>query len=202
MKPLEPTGRVQVEVVVRKSRFVGYGLPAATAEAADNELKQIKTRHTDASHVVHAYLVGAPAREIGSLTDAGEPKGTAGRPVMEILRGSGVRNAMVVVVRYFGGVKLGTGGLVRAYGDTARAVLRQMPTRPLVVRERLTVLTDYARHEPIRRALINAGAEILSEEFSTDVQIEVSIERDSVVSVEQAITDISAGSARHWRHTP
>ena len=201
MTLLEPTGRVKTKIVVRRSRFIGYGVPATTTGAAEHELKQIKGEHTDASHVVHAYLVGAPAREIGSLTDAGEPKGTAGRPVMEILRGSGIRNAMLVVVRYFGGTKLGVGGLVRAYGDAARAILREMPTRLLVIRERLTVHTDYARHEPIRRVLINYGAEILSETFETVVQIDVSIERDSVSEVARLITDLSAGSARIQRYT-
>ncbi|MBU8912632.1 MAG: IMPACT family protein [Spirochaetales bacterium] len=202
MTLLEPTGQARVETVIRRSRFVGYGVPAATTAAADNELKRIKGEHSDASHVVHAYLVGVPAREIGSLSDAGEPKGTAGRPVMEILRGSGVRNVMIVVVRYFGGVKLGTGGLVHAYGDAARAVLREMPTRPLVIRERLTVITDYARHEPIHRALVDCGAEILSEEFDTGVQIDVSIEQGSVTEVERLIADLSAGSADIRRHTP
>ena len=201
MTLLEPTGRVRVEVVVRRSRFIGYGVPAATADEADRKRKQITGEHPDASHLVHAYLVGAPGRETGSLSDAGEPKGTAGRPVMEILRGSGIRNAMIVVVRYFGGVKLGTGGLVHAYGDTARAVLHKMPTRPLVIRERLTVRTDYARHEPLRRALVDFGVEILSEEFDTGVQIDLSVERDSVDEVERLITDLSAGSARIQRYT-
>ncbi len=201
MTLLEPTGRARVEVVIRRSRFVGYGVPVATTAAADEELKRIKSEHSDASHVVHAYLVGAPAREIGSVSDAGEPKGTAGRPVMEILRGSAVRNAMIAVVRYFGGVKLGTGGLVHAYGDTARAVLREMPARPLVIRERLTVITDYARHDPIRRALTDSGAEILSEEFDTGVQIDVSIEQAIVAEVERLVADLSAGSA-HIRRYP
>ncbi len=201
MTLLEPTGRVRVAVIVRKSRFIGYGVPAATADEADGKLKEIKSEHPDASHLVHAYLVGAPGRETGSLSDAGEPKGTAGRPVMEILRGSGIRNAMIIVVRYFGGVKLGTGGLVHAYGDTARAVLHTMPTRPLVVRERLTVLTDYARHQPLRRGLVDSGVEILSEKFDTDVQIDLSVERDSVPEIARMITDLSAGSARIRRYT-
>ncbi len=200
MTLLEPTGRVKTKIVVRRSRFIGYGVPATTAGAAEREIKQIKGEHSDASHVVHAYLVGTPEREIGSLTDAGEPKGTAGRPVMEVLRGSGIRNALLVVVRYFGGAKLGTGGLVRAYSDAARAILREMPSRPLVIREHLTVHTDYARHEPIRRVLINCGAEILSETFETVVQIDVSIERNSVEEVARLITDLSAGSARIRRY--
>jgi uncharacterized YigZ family protein len=200
MTLLEPTGRVQVELVVRRSRFIGYGIPAATTDAAKNQLKQIKNEHSGASHVVHAYLVGAPASEIGSMTDAGEPKGTAGRPVMDILRGSSVRNIVVAVVRYFGGVKLGTGGLVHSYGDTARAVLLALSTRPLVVRERLTVITDYARHDAIRRVLVDAGAEILSETFETVVQIDVNVEEARTEEIERQINNISAGSAEILRN--
>lgn len=201
MTQLEPTSRVRVEVVVRRSRFIGYGVPAATTIAAEEELRHKKNEHSDASHVVHAYLVGSPASEIGSLSDAGEPRGTAGRPVMEILRGSAVRNVMIVVVRYFGGVKLGTGGLVHAYGDTARAVLLELPTRPLVIRERLTVITDYARAQPIRRGLIAFGAEILLEQFQTNVRIVVAVERSKVDEAERLIMDLSAGSAEIRRYT-
>ena len=107
MNLFEPTCAAATELVIRRSRFLGYGEPATSVHEADAVLDRIRTRHADASHVVHAYLVGAPEREIGSLTDAGEPRGTAGRPVMEILRGSGVRNVVIAVVRYFGGTKLG-----------------------------------------------------------------------------------------------
>lgn len=201
MTLLEPTGHVRVELVVRKSRFIGYGIPATTTDAANEELKRIKNEHSDANHVVHAYLVGAPAREIGSLTDAGEPRGTAGRPVMEILRGSSVRNVVVAVVRYFGGVKLGTGGLVRAYGDTARAVLQALSTRALVIREHVTVITDYSRHDGIRRLLMDSGAEIVSEKFETAVQIDVNVELSRTEELERQIKDLSAGSARIRRDT-
>jgi uncharacterized YigZ family protein len=203
MTLLEPTDGVQVELVVRRSRFIGYGIPAATPERANDELRRIKTMHTGANHVVHAYLVGAPASEIGSLTDAGEPKGTAGRPVMEILRGSAVRNVVVAVVRYFGGVKLGTGGLVHAYGDTARAILQALPTRTLTIREQMTIITDYARHDAIRRLLVGAEAEILSEKFETAVEIDVNVEKSLAGEIEQQIRNLSAGSAeiRHGTET-
>lgn len=191
---LEPTESVTTELMARRSRFVGYGEPAATVGAADAAVRRVRQAHADASHVVHAYLVGAPEREIGSLTDAGEPKGTAGRPVMEILRGSGVRNVVIAVVRYFGGVKLGTGGLVRAYGDTARAVLAALPTRPLVIRDHLCVLVDYHLHEPVRRALAEYGAEVRDEAYGTGIMIEFTVAQSDRDALERRIADVSSGA--------
>ncbi len=196
MTLLEPIRPVRAELVVRRSRFVGYGEPAATVAEAEAVLARIRAEHADASHVVHASLVGAPEREIGSLTDAGEPKGTAGRPVMEILRGSGVRNVVIAVVRYFGGVKLGTGGLVRAYGDTARAVLKALPTRPLVVRDDLCLEVDYALHESVRRALHDAGAVITSEEYGTTVVIAFTVAHSDREAALIRIADASSGNVQ------
>lgn len=198
----EPTERVVVERTLRRSRFIGFGVPAANPADADRELKRLKEQFTDASHVVHAYLVGAPTREIGSMSDAGEPKGTAGRPVMEILRGSSVRNVLIAVVRYFGGTKLGTGGLVRAYGDAARAVLERLHTRPLVIRDQLTVTIDYAHHDALLRALDTVGTEVLEEQYETDVRVLIAVDRERVAEVLRTVADLSAGTAHIEPHSP
>jgi len=130
------------------------------------------------------------------MTDAGEPKGTAGRPVMEILRGSDVRNVVIAVVRYFGGTKLGTGGLVRAYGDTAREVLNALSTRPLVVRDHLEVVVGYAHHDAVRRLLLASGAEVVDEVFDTDVSMRVLVAHSRADTVAAEITDATSGNAR------
>jgi uncharacterized YigZ family protein len=190
----EPTRPVSVELVIRRSRFIGYGRAATTVAAADAELSEIRTRHPDASHVVYAYLVGAPEREIGSLSDAGEPRGTAGRPVMEILRGSEVRNAVVAVVRYFGGTKLGTGGLVHAYGDTARAVLDAFPTRPLVPRDQLRLDVDYPLHDAVTRLLAELGADLTAEQYGTTVAMSFEVDHALRAELETRLADLSAGA--------
>jgi uncharacterized YigZ family protein len=200
VKLLEPTGRATAEHVVKGSRFVGLAAPATTVAEADAELADMRKHYADASHVVHAYLVGAPEREIGSLSDAGEPKGTAGRPVMENLRGSGIRNVIVAVVRYFGGTKLGTGGLVRAYSDTAKMTLAGLPVRPLVHRERITIVVGYSHFEAVRRHLDDRHAEILSEQFDTGVRVELSVDRGRVDGLLAALRDITAGAVEVERH--
>lgn len=193
---LEPLNSATAELTVRKSRFLGYGFPVQNPEDAAAAVAGVRQRHPDASHVVHASLTGAPNREIASFSDAGEPKGTAGRPVMEILRGSGIRNMAVVVVRYFGGTKLGTGGLVRAYGDTARAILEATRTRELEIRTELTIETDYTHHDAIRRHLDATGVTILNETFQSDVTIDISVAVSDVAALEQRVQDLSAGRAR------
>ena len=196
MTLLEPTGFAEIELVVRKSRFIARGVPAATVEEAQAALTGVKAAHPDASHVVHAYLVGAPGREIGSLTDAGEPRGTAGRPIMDILRGSPVRNVVIAVVRYFGGTKLGTGGLVRAYGGAAREVLQKLRTRPLVLRDHLTIVTTYTYHDSLRRLLEASGAVIVLEDFTAAVTIEVEVPRHDRDDLEVSIQNLTGGTAR------
>lgn len=191
----EPVGTATAELIVRKSRFIGYGMPVADTAAVSVALGDIRKKHPDSSHVVHAALVGAPHAEIASLSDAGEPRGTAGRPVMDILKGSGVRNVLIAVVRYFGGTKLGTGGLVRAYGDTAREVLAELRTRELLIRDRLGIRLSYAIHEPVRRLLAERGVEISEERFGTDVTLEVNIARNQLEDIKAAIRDLTGGTA-------
>jgi uncharacterized YigZ family protein len=191
----EPTGPASVEFSVRKSRFLGYGFAACSGDEATTRIRSLRLEHAGADHVVHAYIVGLPTRELESYSDAGEPHGTAGRPVMEILRGSPVRNAGICVVRYFGGTKLGTGGLVRAYGNTARAVLDNLPTRPLVQMESMIIRTDYHFHSAVSHAIRTSHATITAEQFETGVTVLVSCPLHSVEGLAQVILDASAGTA-------
>lgn len=115
-------GSVRAEFVEKKSRFIGYAAPADTEEAAQAFLQQIRAAHHDATHNCYAYQLGEDNRFQRS-SDDGEPSGTAGRPILEVIRGSGISNVIVVVTRYFGGILLGTGGLVRAYSAAAKDAL-------------------------------------------------------------------------------
>ena len=110
------------ECVIQKSRFIGYAAPCETEEAALAFLKTIREKHRDARHHCYAYIIGSN-QGIMRYSDDGEPGGTAGLPIMSVLRGKSVVNCCVVVVRYFGGVLLGTGGLVRAYTEGCRLAL-------------------------------------------------------------------------------
>ena len=102
------------EIIIEKSSFIGYAAPVSSEEEAIEFIKTIKTKHKDATHNVHAYVIGFN-NEIQRYSDDGEPSGTAGIPMLEVLKKESIRNSVVVVTRYYGGIKLGAGGLVRAY---------------------------------------------------------------------------------------
>jgi len=114
--------RSQDEFIVNKSRFIGYGCPCETEEEALTFLKQIREKHADATHNCYAYIIGANMG-IMRYSDDGEPGGTAGLPIIEVMKARGVTNCCIVVTRYFGGILLGAGGLVRAYSQGCAAAI-------------------------------------------------------------------------------
>ena len=132
----------QGEVVEKKSRFIANIFPVNTEEEALERIGQIKKKHYDARHNCFAYVIGEK-NEIMRCSDDGEPSGTAGRPMLEVLTGSGIRNIAVVVTRYFGGTLLGTGGLVRAYTQAVKEGLSHCETGIMKKGCRLEIVTDY-----------------------------------------------------------
>jgi uncharacterized YigZ family protein len=122
-----PAKETRVEIMVVNSRFIASAAPAFSVEQAKAFIARMKEEFADASHNVPAYLIGHGASVTAHCSDAGEPSGTAGRPALAVLQGSGLGDIVVVVTRYFGGTKLGTGGLVRAYTDATKAVLEALP---------------------------------------------------------------------------
>lgn len=111
----------QDEIIEKKSRFIGYTAPVTSEEEATAFIETIRKRHYDARHNCFAYSIGTGSQPLLRFSDDGEPQGTAGKPILEVIQGSGIRNICIVVTRYFGGTLLGTGGLVRAYTDAAKA---------------------------------------------------------------------------------
>ena len=141
------------EFIINKSRFIGYAAPCETEAEALAFLQSIRTKHKDATHNCYAYIIGQNAG-IMRYSDDGEPGGTAGLPMMEVLKHQGVVNCCCVVTRYFGGVLLGAGGLVRAYTQGAVVALKAAPLLPIPVRSRLSAVGQGAvRAEKPARAI-------------------------------------------------
>ncbi len=130
-------------LIEKKSRFISYASTVTSEEEAHTFINAIKKRHWDATHNVYAYQIGA-MDEIQRSTDDGEPAGTAGRPVLETVRKMDLKNVAIVVTRYFGGVLLGTGGLVRAYTKAAQAAIEEAGVIELKLGQRLCLIMDYA----------------------------------------------------------
>ncbi|HLW21650.1 MAG TPA: YigZ family protein, partial [Sphaerochaetaceae bacterium] len=146
------------EIEVKRSRFIAIAEPIADAEAVKQRIAVTRALHPQANHVVHAAVLGDQGTQF-SMSDDHEPKNTAGRPVLEILKGSGITNILVMVVRYFGGTLLGTGGLVKAYGDAAKAVLEHLKTEELIEKTSLTIIIGYDLYEQVRNLLADVGAQ-------------------------------------------
>ena len=192
---LVPTARARADIRVVNSRFIATASPAASVEAARAFIAEIRAEMPDASHHVYTYIVGHGATTTLGMSDDGEPSGTGGRPVMAVLRGSGLGDVVLVVTRYFGGTLLGTGGLVHAYGDAARAVLAALPREEKVERRALVVTLPYAAYEPARRLVAAYAGNIIEESFAADVTMHVLLPLAQVELFTVAIGGATAGQA-------
>ncbi len=195
LRRLIPANTARVELRVVNSRFIGSAGPAATVEQAKAFIAAVRAEMPDATHHVYAYIIGHGARTIEGMSDDGEPAGAAGRPVLSVVRGSGLGDVVVVVTRYFGGTLLGTGGLVRAYSDTAKAVLADVPRIEKIVRRTLLVTIPYAAYESVRRLIAAHDGGIEGEAFAADVTLEVSAPEAHVAALIEALRGVTAGRA-------
>jgi uncharacterized YigZ family protein len=190
-----PAGRARVEIRVVNSRFVADAAPTATVDEAKAFIAAIRAEMPDANHHVYAYIIGHGATTTLGMSDDGEPPGTAGRPAMAVLRGSGLGDVTLVVTRYFGGTLLGTGGLVHAYGDAAKAVLAVLPREEKIERRTLELAVPYAAYEPVRRLVAAHAGSVLDEAFAADVTVWVRLPLAEVAAFTQAIGELTAGQA-------
>jgi len=157
--------------VVVNSRFIASAGPAFSVDEARAFIAKIKTEFGDASHNVPAFLIGYGASVTAHCTDDGEPSGTAGRPALAVLQGSGLGDVVVVVTRYFGGTKLGTGGLVHAYGAAVKEVLSVLPRAEKVPTYTAMLACEYSFFERIRLLIQEYHGQILDEDFGADITI-------------------------------
>ena len=165
MPMLIPTERAVAEIEVKKSRFIAIAIPTDTMEAVKEAVLSVRREHPDATHVVHASVIGK-AGTMYSSSDDREPKNTAGRPALEVLKGSGVTDVTVAVVRYFGGTLLGTGGLVKAYGDSVKEVLKVLRTEPLIEKASFRIVMPYNACTLMKRLFSSLEASIEREDFA------------------------------------
>lgn len=192
------TRPAQIELVVQKSRFLGLLEAVADPEEARTRLKDAKVRFTDASHVVHAFRTGPEGSETLGCSDDGEPSGTAGRPVLDVLKGSGGGNCLLLVVRWFGGTKLGTGGLVKAYGDTAKAVIAAAEWEEQRDWVEAEVGVEWPEHRWLRTELAALGARIIAEDFGTSVGVVAQIPAETFSGLQDRTVDHTRGRAA-WK---
>jgi uncharacterized YigZ family protein len=188
-----PTQEARAETRVSNSRFIASAAPTFSVDQAKAFIARIRSELSDATHHVSAYIIGFGASTIAHCHDDGEPSGTAGRPALAVLSGSGFGDVVVVVTRYFGGTKLGTGGLVRAYSDAVRAVLAILPRAERVTTQTVMITLPYARLERLRLLVHTYHGQVLDEEFTTEVTLTARFAEHSLPAFQAALQQASNG---------
>jgi len=189
------SGEAAGEIVEKKSRFIATVIHVESEEEAIEHINRLKKQYWDARHNCYSYILGKDS-EIMRFSDDGEPSGTAGKPILEVLKGRELTNILVVVTRYFGGVLLGTGGLVRAYTDSTVAGLDKSDILRMTLMQRVSVSVDYNSVGKLKYVLSNDGIGILDEIYTDSVQIDIALPVDEVTSVENKLTDVTSGRAK------
>ena len=179
----------QAELVVKKSRFISIARMCNSPADVKRIVDETRTQYPDATHVVHAAVMGNQF----SFADDHEPKNTAGRPALEVLKGSGITNIIVLIIRYFGGTLLGTGGLVKAYGDSTKLVLDGIKTEELVEKSSFSLTIGYEMYESTKRLLASVAADSIKEDFGTEISITGTIPVSNKDALASQISDLSNG---------
>lgn len=182
------------EIVEKKSRFIAQVFSVETEEEVAQVLETTRKKYWDARHNCYAFVLGANG-EISRCSDDGEPSGTAGRPILEVLTGRGLRNVLVIVTRYFGGTLLGTGGLVRAYSQATQAGLLASCIITKQVGYRMTIDTDYNGIGKLQYVAAQLKVAVLDTVYTDKVQMILLVPSELVDKVRKEVTEATAGQA-------
>lgn len=189
-----PDGRFRCTIEVERSRFIATVQETASVSQAQAFVAALKTEFPDASHNCWAYLVGPPgSSDRTGLSDDGEPHGVAGRPLLTALQHSGLGDIAVVVTRYFGGIRLGKGGMVKAYTAAVQAALGDLPRTWRVAWCGLRTSCDYGLLAPLERRLADFEAEVLGTDYAEKVQLRLRLPEERVTAFTRMFTDLTAG---------
>jgi uncharacterized YigZ family protein len=189
-----PATQYRTEETIKRSRFIATVAHASTEADAKNFISAIKNEFPDANHNCWAYVAGPPGdtARVG-MSDDGEPHGTAGKPMLSVLLHSEVGEIVAVVTRYFGGTKLGTGGLVRAYSGSVKTALAGLSVKEKRDVLSLTVILDYSKIAAAKQMIESFNSEIIEEKYGVDVSFTIELPKDNEESFIRAITDLTRG---------
>ena len=182
------------EIVIKKSRFIGYGKPVTSEEEAVAFVEAIRKKHWDATHNCYAYVIGE-RDEIQKSSDDGEPSGTAGRPILEVIKAQQLKDTAIVVTRYFGGIMLGAGGLIRAYTEGAVQAIEASEPIERVLRRKVSVEVDYTWYGKIENELRNRGWHVGDTVFADRVTVVCLPEVEEADRFIAWMTDLTQGRA-------
>lgn len=182
------------EIIEKKSRFIGYTASVSSEEEASDFIASIRKKHYDARHNCFAFSIGTDMPNL-RFSDDGEPQGTAGKPILDVIKSSGIRNICIVVTRYFGGTLLGTGGLVRAYTDASRAAIENSVTKVMQRLMRCSIDTNYSDMGKIQYILSSADIPVRDIQYTDHVALTVDLPFDQKHKLIKSITEATSGRA-------
>ncbi len=188
-------GEYNTEIKVKGSRFIAHASAAADRDAAESYIGQISKQFFDATHNCFAYRIGTGDSELTRFNDDGEPSGTAGKPILQTLESFQLTHSVVIVTRYFGGTKLGTGGLVRADSSAAKAVLEKAKIRVIQITDTLKICYPYELSNAIQAVLANYPTIKQNTEYDVDVTAVLKIRKDFTDRFIRELKDKTAGKA-------
>ncbi len=189
-----PANPCRVETRVANSRFIATIRRADTVKDAQAAIRETRKEMPDANHHVYAYKIGYPPSVSEGMSDDGEPSGTSGPPILAVLRGTDIGDTVVVVTRYFGGTKLGTGGLVAAYTKSAQNAFAELKVERKVQRIDCTLSYPYCIHETVTRMLAEYDAIIEDQSFEADVTLAIRAPSDTFKSLQKELNNAAAGN--------
>ena len=183
----------QAEIKIQRSRFIGLAWPAGDEDEARQALAEVGRRYHDSRHVCHAWRLGHTPDTVENRNDDGEPSGTAGEPILAAIRKRDLVDTVVLVVRYFGGIKLGTGGLQRAYGQAADLALDEASTREVLLGREFEVRFPYPFQKTLRHLLEPRRGRVLAEDYAADVTWRIWLPHSTWRDMAAALREASAG---------
>lgn len=175
------------EEYIKKSRFIGVFTPCSSEQDVANILHRLHTEHPAASHITYAYRLKTSNGFISRFNDAGEPSGTAGKPIFQHLEGKNLINVILAVIRYFGGVKLGAGGLTRAYGNAAKQVIDNAELYPYIEYAQQRIHLEYKQMQTLEYLLKQLDGEIIEQIFSENVNLLIKLPRQNLVTLQESL---------------
>ncbi len=188
-----PCGEAQSELVIKNSVFIGTAGHAPDVEAAQAFVARVRAKYPDANHHAWAYKLGEGPKALIGSSDDGEPGGTAGRPMLSVLMGSDLCEVVVVGTRYFGGIKLGTGGLVRAYSSAAREVLKKLPTALRVLHWLARITVDYGLYGNLQYLLPRYAVRVQDVQFADQVTLVLAVPHERLDEVHRLLAELTNG---------
>ncbi|MDM8538460.1 YigZ family protein, partial [Desulfobacterales bacterium HSG17] len=192
MSYLIPQKKHRIEEIIKRSRFIATVIHAPSPIDAKSFIAKIKEEFPDATHNCWAFVSGPPGStaQVG-MSDDGEPHGTAGRPMLNTLLHSNIGEIAVVVTRYFGGIKLGTGGLVRAYSGAVKQAIETLPVKEKIIPSHLSIIIEYSCLSPVKHLATSYEAAIVKEKYEADVSLVFELAQENAESFHEALINVT-----------